>query len=299
MNIRNFFLTLMLLLSFGFTYGEELQCVVEIQAPSQGSDKQIYVQMEEAMSKYVNFRKWSDLKFEPAERIKCRMLFIINNRPSIDEFSGTLQVQLIRPVYNSTYESLVLNLKDKNINFKFTAFQPLEFSDNNYIDELTSLLNFYCYMLVGFDQETFELRGGTASFQKAQNIVNLAASNGLPGWKNYDGTQNRAWLVTDVLDNSLAKIHNFLYVYHRQGLDQMEKNLTLARKTMVQGLRDLQVLNQRYPNKYITRIFITAKGPEILQVFAKAEIQEKRDLVAIMMKLDPSRTDDYADLMKN
>ena len=298
MNIRNLFLSLLLLLAFGTTQAQELQCVVEIQAPNQGSDKQVYDQMKDAISKYVNFRKWSELKYEPNERIKCRMLFIINGRPAIDEFSGTLQVQLIRPVYNSNYESVVLNVRDQNVSFQYTPFTPLEFSENNYISELTSILNFYCYMLVGFDMETFELRGGVPYFQKAQNIVNLAAADGRGGWRNFDGTQNRYWLVNDVLDNSLAKIHNVLYVYHRQGLDKMERNLTLARKTIIQALRDMQVVNQRYPNKYITRAFVTAKQPEILQIFQKAEIQEKRDLATIMQKLDPAHTDDYTNLMK-
>ncbi len=296
--MRKYLFTLLLISVFGFSFGQELQCVVDIQSPSQGSDKQIYDQMKDAITKYVNLRKWTELKYEPSERIKCRMLFIINGRPAIDQFTGTLQVQLIRPVYNSNYESVVLNIRDQNIGFTFTAFTPLEFSENNYISELTSILNFYSYMLVGFDMETFELRGGVPYFQKAQNIVNLAASNGGKGWRNYDGTQNRYWLVNDVLDNSLAKVHNVLYVYHRQGLDQMEKNITLARKTIVQALRDLQVVNQRYPAKYITRAFITAKSPEILQIFEKAEIQEKRDLVPIMEKLDPAHTDDYQNLMK-
>lgn len=299
MNIRKYILSLLLISLFGFSHGQELQCIVDIQSPNQGSDKQIYDQMRDAITKYVNLRKWSDLKFEPQERIKCRMLFIINGRPSIDEFTGTLQVQLIRPVYNANYESVVVNIRDQNIGFKFTAFTPLEFSENNYLSELTSILNFYCYMLVGFDTESFELRGGVPYFQKAQNIVNLAANNGGPGWRNFDGTQNRYWLVNDMLDNSLAKIHNVFYVYHRQGLDKMEKNLTLARKTIIQALRDLQVVNQRYPAKYITRVFVTAKSPEILSIFEKAAVQEKRDLLAIMEKLDPAHTSDYADLMKS
>ncbi len=299
MSIRKSLSTLFFIAVFGFSYGQELQCVIDIQSPNQGSDKQVYDQMKDAITKYVNLRKWTNLKFEPQERIKCRMLFIINGRPAIDQFTGTLQVQLIRPVYNSNYESVVLNIRDQNIGFTFTAFTPLEFSENNYISELTSILNFYSYMLIGFDAETFELRGGVPYFQKAQNIVNLGASSGGQGWRNFDGTQNRYWLVNDVLDNSLSKIHNVFYTYHRQGLDQMEKNITQARKVIVRALRDLQVVNQRYPAKYITRTFITAKSPEILQMFEKAETQEKRELVAIMEKLDPAHTDDYQNLMKS
>ena len=288
-----------LLFAVNLASAQELQCVVDIQAPNQGSDKQVYDQMKEAITKYVNFRKWTDLKYAPEERIKCRMQFIFNGRPSIDQFTGTVQVQLIRPVYDASYESMVLNVMDQNVNISFTAFQPLEFSENNYIDELTSILNFYCYMLVGLDQATFKLNSGNEWFQKAQNIVNLAASNGGTGWRNFDGTQNRYWLVNDLLDNSLAKVHNVYYVYHRQGLDKMAQNIQLARRTILQSLREMQKVNQRYPGKFITRVFVTAKSPEIIDLFKKAEMQDRRALVGVMEKLDPANSSDYAELMKS
>lgn len=292
------FIALLALLAF-FTQGsaQELLCVVDIQAPTQGSDKQVYEQMKEAITKYINFRKWTGLTYEPEERIKCRMQFIISDRPAIDEFRGTLQVQLIRPTYNSSYETMVLNIKDQNIYFKFTAFQPLEFSENNYIDELTSILNYYAYMIVGFDNETFKLSGGTPYFEKAQNIVNLAAGNGGSGWRNYDGSQNRYWLVTDMLDNGLKSIHNVLYVYHRQGLDQMERNPNLARKTIVAALREMEKLNKRYPGKYITRVFLFAKSAEIVEMFKKADLADKRSLIQIMDVLDPANSSDYQAVM--
>ena len=287
-----------LLSTWTFATAQELQCVVDIQTPTQGSDKQIYEQMKEAITKYINFRKWTDMKFDPEERIKARMMFIINDRPSIDEFRGTLQVQLIRPVYNSTYESIVINVLDENVAFQFTAFQPLEFSEQNYISELTSILNFYAYMLIGFDSETFGLSGGTPYFEKAQNIVNLAASSGGAGWRNFDGTRNRYWLVTDMLDNGMSRIHNVLYTYHRQGLDQMEKNLPMARKTILNSLREMQRLNQRYPGKFITRVFLTAKSAEIVDIFREADLRDKQQLIKIMDPLDPARSDDYAGILK-
>ncbi len=290
---------LIFLLSFASVgFAQELQCVVDIQTPTQGSDKQIYDQMKESITKYINFRKWTDLKFQPEERIKARMQFIISDRPAIDEFRGTLQVQLIRPVYNSTYESIVLNVRDENIFFKFNAFTPLEFSENNYISELTSILNFYAYILIGFDSETFGLAQGKEYFQKAQNIVNLASSVGQAGWQSFDGTQNRYWLVTDMLDNGMNRIHNVLYTYHRQGLDQMEKNMPMARKTILQSLREMQRLNQRYPGKFITRVFLTAKAPEIVDIFREADLRDKQQLIQIMDPLDPARGSEYAEILK-
>jgi hypothetical protein len=287
------FIALVFIMLGVYTQAQELQCIVSVSAPTVGSDQSIYPQMQDAITKYVNFRKWTDLKYEPNERIKCRLQIMINSRPEVDQFTGTFQVQLIRPVYNSDYESMVLNIQDKDIVFKFVPFTPLEFSENNYIDELTSLLNFYCYTIIGFDQETFESGGGSPYFQKAQTIVNLAGNTGGPGWRNFDGTRNRYWLVNDMLDNSLRQIHNILYVYHRQGLDQMEKNLATGRASILAALRELQKMNQRYPAKYITRVFITAKSNEIIEIFQKANMQEKSEVIRIMSEVDPANAADY------
>lgn len=277
---------------------QELQCIVNVSAPTLGSDQQVYGQLQEAITKYINFREWSEMKYEPQERIKCRMQLIINARPSVDRFEGTMQVQLIRPTFNSTYESVVINLQDKDVRFNFVPFQPLEWSENAYIDNLTSILNFYAYMLIGFDQETFQMNSGAEHFQKAQAVVNLASNSGEPGWRNFDGTRNRYWLVTDMMDNTLKQIHNIFYVYHRQGLDQMEKNLQLGRAAIIGALKELQKLNQRYPAKYITRVFITAKSPEIVDMFKKADMRDKRQLIAIMDQLDPANASEYQSILQ-
>lgn len=272
---------------------QELQCVVKVSAPTVGSDQTVYPQMEDAITKYVNFRRWTDLKYDPNERIKCRIQIMVSDRPEVDQFRGTIQVQLIRPVLNSDYESMVLNIQDADVAFKFVPFTPLEFSENNYIDELTSILNFYCYTIIGYDMETFEMGGGSAYFQKAMNIVNLAAQGNGPGWRNFDGTRNRFWIATEMLDNSMRQIHTILYQYHRQGLDQMERNLQAGRTAVLGALRELQKLNQRYPAKYVTRIFYTAKTNEIVQMFGKANMQEKSEVIRIMSEVDPGNAQDY------
>jgi hypothetical protein len=284
---------LIVLLLPHMTQAQELQCIVTVSAPTVGSDQSVYPQMQDAITKYVNFRKWTDLKYEPQERIRCRMQFLIGSRPDDDRFTATLVVQVIRPVYNSTYESMVINIQDKDLDFRYISFNPLEFSENNYIDELTSVLNFYCYAIIGFDQETYEMGGGAPYFQKAQQIVNLAANGQGPGWRNFDGTRNRFWLASEMLDNSMRQIHNILYVYHRQGLDQMEKNVTTGRGAVLGALRELQKLNQRYPAKYLTRIFITAKSTEIIDMFQKANMAEQTEVIKIMSEVDPANASDY------
>jgi hypothetical protein len=272
---------------------QELQCALTVSAPTVGSDQEVYPQIQDAMMKYMNLRKWTDLKYEPNERIRCRIQLIISARPAVDEFKGTLQVQLTRPVYKSTMETKVVEIQDQDIQFKFVAFQPLEFSDNNYIDELTSILNFYAYMIIGFDQETFELGGGTAYFQKAQQIVNNAQNRNTPGWRNLDSQRNRYWLVTEMLDNSLRQIHNVFYTYHRQGLDQMEKNLSLGRISVLNALKELQKINQRFPAKYIVRVFLNAKSAEIIEMFRNADMRDKATLIPLMQEIDPANSSDY------
>lgn len=272
---------------------QELQCAVSVSAPTVGSDREIYQQMQDAIIKYVNLRKWTDLVYEPNERIKCRMQFIINDRPAVDEFKGTLQVQLIRPVYKSSYETKVVDIQDKEIAFKFVPFQPLEFSENAYIDQLTSILNFYAFMLIGFDQETFELGSGVPYFQRAQQVVSMAATSSGPGWSNLGDTRNRYYLNAEMLDNSLRQIHSIFYTYHRQGLDQMEKNVGLGRASVISAIKELQKLNQRFPAKFITRVFMTAKSAEIIEIFKKADMRDKSAIIPILLEIDPANANEY------
>jgi hypothetical protein len=148
-------------------------------------------------------------------------------------------------------------------------------------------------MIIGFDQETFELGGGTPYFQKAQQIVNNAQNRNTPGWRNLDSQRNRYWLVTEMLDNSLRQIHNVFYTYHRQGLDQMEKNLSLGRISVLNALKELQKINQRFPAKYIVRVFLNAKSAEIVEMFRNADMRDKATLIPLMQELDPANSSDY------
>jgi hypothetical protein len=293
MNLRSLFWVACLLGWGTMIQAQELQCAVNVSAPTVGSDRQVFDQMQDAITKYMNLRKWTDLKYEPQERIRCTIQFLISDRPSIDEFKGTVQVQVIRPVFKSTYESKIVEIQDKDIFFKFVPFNPLEFNDNAYIDELTSILNYYAYMIIGFDQETFELAGGSTYFQKAQQIVNLSANQGGPGWRNMESQRNRYWLVNEMLDNSLRQIHNVFYTYHRQGLDQMEKNLSLGRTSVLNAIKELQKINQRFPAKYVVRVFLTAKSAEIIEIFRNADMRDKAVLVPIMEEIDPANASDY------
>jgi hypothetical protein len=278
---------LFLLTGFGSLRAEEFFCQVNVQAPTVGSDQQVYTQMQEAISKYLNLRQWTNRKYEPYERIKARIQIIITDRPAVDYFKGTIQVQLIRPVYNSTYETVVLNIQDKDFNVTYTPLVPLEYNENTYTDNLTSILNYYAWLMLGVDSDSYELNGGAEYFQNAKNVVNLAATGREVGWRNTDGTKNKYWLLDGFLNNSYAKTHNFMYTYHRTGLDAMEKDLPKARIAIMNSIKELDKLNQANPGLYIIRSILDAKQPEIVLIFKDALPNEKRDLLAIMERLDP------------
>lgn len=296
------YLWLTVLLGFATLWGgkikaQEIQAQVTVSAPQVGSDQQVYTQMQDAISQYINLRKWTELKFEPYERIQARIQILINDRPSVDYFKGTIQVQVIRPVYNSTYESLLVNIQDKDFNVRFTPFQPLEFNENGFVDNLTSILNFYAYMIIAFDMDSFEQGAGIPFFEKAQNYVNLSQNSGEPGWRVQDGIKTRYWSCNNALDNSFRSIHNIYYNYHRQGLDLMEKELDKARTNVLNSLKELQRLNVKYPGKYIVRIFLEAKKQEIVNIFSNALVTDKRQLITVMESLDPANLDDYQKVM--
>ena len=279
---------------------QELFCTVTVDAPTVGSDRQVYDQMRDAITKYMNFQKWTDKKYEPFERIKCRMQIIISDRPSNEYFKGTIQCQVIRPVYNSTYETVIFNVQDKFFNVYFVPFTDLQFSDNSYIDNMTSILNFYAYMMIGVDCDSYELNGGSDYYQKARNVLNMAQNSQEVGWRNTDGSgnKNRYWLVDGFVNNTYRTIHNVYYAWHRSGLDMMEKDVAKGRLAILGVLKELQKLNVQNPNLYVVRSFLDAKGNEIVSVFQNAIMTDKRQVLAILENIDPGNMNQYNTILQ-
>ena len=209
---------------------QELNCSVMVATPGiEGTNKQIYETLQKAIFEFMNTRKWTNFTFKNEERIDCSILMTISVAPSNDEFDATIQVQSRRPVFNSSYNSSVLVLNDKNVKFRYIEFQPLDFTENVYTTELTSLLAYYAYIIIGLDFDTFTSSGGTVYYEKAQTIVNSAQSSSYPGWKAYEDLKNRYWLVENLLNKAYAPVRNFLYAYYRNGLDVMYTNNEMAR----------------------------------------------------------------------
>jgi Domain of unknown function (DUF4835) len=189
-------------------------------------------------------------------------------------------------------------VQDKDFNVTYTPLVPLEYNENTYTDNLTSILNYYAWLMLGVDSDSYELNGGAEYFQNAKNVVNLAATGRESGWRNTDGNRNKYWLLDGFLNNSYAKVHNFQYAYHRSGLDGMEKDVNKARTAVMNSIKELDKINQANPGTYIIRALLDAKQPEIVLIFKDALPNEKRDLLAIMERLDPVNMAQYEAINK-
>ena len=298
--LRNLVLALCALLS-GSTglHAQELLCNISVNASQIQSDKQVFEDMQQTISRYMNFQQWGPDAFTIDERIKVNFQILVNQRPSPDRFSCTFNIQVYRPALNATYETIVLNISDKSCNFTYVPFQQMQFVENTYNDELTALLNFYAYLILGFDYGSFSPNGGNPYFQKAQEIVTLAASaSNERGWRSSEDNRNRYWIIENLINSRYAGFHTVLYKYHRQGLDQMESNPNRGRRAIIDALREMQRVHRQNPILPLTRIFLDTKDEELIKVFTKAFANDKKEFVEIMQDLNPSNIAAYNKVME-
>jgi hypothetical protein len=296
-------LVTVLFIIFGFTFagfGQELRCNVTVSANSiQGANQNLFRTMQTDLYDFMNNRKWTDHTYSYDEKIKCNIVIRLDEQISTDEYTGTIQVQLTRPIYNSSYTSTVLNIKDNDFQCKYAEFQPLEFNETSNSDNLTNVLAFYAYVILGFDYDTFSEEGGTEFFQKAQSIVNNSQNSSAQGWKSYESQRNRYWLVENVLNNSYSSFRTCMYNYHRNGLDVMALRVEEGRATIASSLRDIQKVFRRRPSTYILQMFFDAKADELVNVFSKSFPDERNRVMAILNEVDPSNGSKYEKIAEN
>jgi hypothetical protein len=245
-------LLILLILVPGLNFGQELKCNVQIVSQQiQGTNKQVFQTLQTAVYEFMNNQVWTNHVYSMDERIECNILFNITEQLSADEFKGTLQIQSRRPIYNTNYNTVMLNYMDNDIHFRYVEFEPLEFDETQYISSLTALLAFYAYIIIGFDYDSFSFDGGTPYFQKADNIVSNAQNAREVGWKSFESTdhKNRYWLINDIVDDKYAPIREFIYRYHRLGLDMMDEKVVEARTTVAESLENLQKIYRDVNNQ--------------------------------------------------
>lgn len=280
---------------------QELLPVVNIQAPGiQGIDRTLLQQLQRDITQYLSTNRFSEDVFASNERIKCLINIVITGLPSPTRLEGTMQVQAIRPVYMSTYETLTFNFNDPDFRIEYSATQTLQFSENTYLDNLTALLNFYAYMILGADYDSFGPEAGIPFFQKAQQVLNLAAANSAePGWQpGGNFLRSRYWIMENLLNNSYKAYHSLIYRYHRDGLDKMYKDPTAAREVLLEVLQGMVKFSQENPNSTLIRLFVDTKSTELMQTFRKATAEQKQRFVAAMRLLDPNNLSVYENLLQ-
>jgi len=287
-------LLLVVLFSSIALYAQELRCNVTVSAQRiQGANRQLFRTMQSDIYEFMNNRKWTNHTFTYDEKIRCNILIRLDEQISADEFKGSIQVQLTRPVFNSSYETTVLNIKDNDFRCTYQEFQPLEFNETSNRDNLTNILAFYAYVILGFDYDTFSPEGGTPYFEKAQAIVNNSQNAREQGWKAFESERNRYWLIENVLNKSYSAFRSCMYTYHRQGLDIMAEKPEEGRANIAQSLRDIQTVFRRRPSLYILQMFFDAKADELVNVFSKSFPDERNRVMAILEEVDPSNGSKY------
>ena len=284
----------------GFLFAQELRCNVTVSAQKlQGANRQLFRTMQADIYEFMNNRKWTEHIYQYDEKIRCNILIRLEEQFSADEFKGSIQVQLTRPVFNSSYETTVLNIKDNDFHCRYVEFQPLEFNETSNRDNLTNILAFYAYIILGFDYDTFSPEGGTPYFEKAQAIVNNSQNAREKGWKAFESERNRYWLIENILNKSYSDFRYCMYSYHRLGLDMMTERQEEGRAVIAESLRDIQKVFRRRPSLYILQMFFDAKADELVNVFSKSFPDERNRIMAVLNEVDPSNGNKYQKIAEN
>jgi hypothetical protein len=288
------YIFLFLFLSITGTKAQELQCMVQISSPGMSeTDRQILQTLQSSVYEFMNQRNWTEFQFKPEERIEASILITINEKVGSDEYRGTIQVQSRRPIFRTSYSSPLINHNDRDLSFRYVENQTLEYADNTFTSNLTSVLAFYAYLIIGFDFDTFSPMGGTPYFEKAQSIVNLAQNAPERGWKSFEGQRNRYWLMENIFNSQYSNIRQALYTYHRLGFDRMTDNMDMARSEVVNAIEMFQRVHRQRPGSYLMSIIMTTKGDELVNLFTEAPAMEKNQVVQILTEIDPANSARY------
>ena len=293
--MRNLLVILFVLFSVT-TFSQELNCEVIVNAEQTGDGNlPVFKTLEKQLREFVNNTKWTDKKFAPQERISCSMVINITEYNS-DSFSGTLQIQSSRPVYNSTYVTPVYNFNDPNFTFRYVEFQDLIFNKNQYESNLISVLSFHIYMILGLDADTFSQKGGEEYFKQAQNIVNYSQQENYKGWKLADGRQTRYTLITNLLSPTYKEFRSVMYAYHFGAIDTMHENPKIAKEEISNTFKQLGLMNSRRPNSFLIRVFFDAKADEIQQIFSGGPNVNITDVIETLNKIAPMHSSKWRDI---
>jgi hypothetical protein len=305
--LKKLFSILSLLLAFGAS-SQEFNCKVTVRhdkITGTGTDPQLFLNMQKAITDLVNTRRWTTDEFASTERIECNIfinLVSANVGGDPNTFSGTISIQASRPVYNTSYTSTIVNFVDKDLTFKYSPFNPLNFDDNRIVavdaisSNLSAIVAYYCYIILGLDYDSFSPMGGTAIYKRAQNIVNNAPGGkgtGITGWNAMDNNKNRYWIVDQLLNQRFSEARNFWYIMHREGLDSMSVKPVDARSRILTNLRKLYNVNKENPSSILIQFLFNAKSDEIIKLVEMSPKNERTQYITMLSAMDVANAAKY------
>jgi hypothetical protein len=285
--MKKYILLLAVTLSIGSINAQELNAQVLVNADLVNqTNQQIFKTLERSLNEFLNTQVWTNQDLLPQEKITCSFVFNLTNY-SNDQFEATLQVQSQRPVFDTNYDTPILNFLDRDIVFNYQEFQPLFFNQSSFESNLVSLLSFYAYVILGLDADTFTENGGAQYYEQALQVVNLAQVTSRKGWKPSDGTRNRFWLIDNLRANTFREYRQALYEYHRAGLDQLTTTPLEGKEAIMKAIQQLEPLFLRRPNAFLLQIFFDAKVEEIVNLFKEGPKVDFKETEAVLKKIAP------------
>ena len=292
-------LCISLFLMSNIVAAQDLNARVQVLSPKiQTTNKRIFQALENAMKDFLNGRKWSADNIDAQEKIDCNFILNITSWDNSTGFSGELQVQSTRPVFNASYNTPLLNVNDRDFDFTYSEGQTLDFNSQNFQSNLTSVLAFYAYMIMAFDYDSFSKFGGTSYYANAQSVVINAQSSAYKGWKAFDNNTNRYWLSENTMNRTYIPLREFLYTYHRLGLDVMADNAINGRNAITAALPILTQLDRTRLGATLPTIFFSTKRTELVGLYSKAGPQERAQAMNILSQADPANGNLYQTLQK-
>lgn len=283
---------------------QELKCTISINSEQvQGSNKAVFTTLQQSMEEFVNTQRWTNMTFQEKERIECSMMIVVKSVQD-NMFVCEFTCQSRRPVFGTTYTTPTLNIKDENFTFTYQEYDRMEFQTNTFTTNLTALVAYYCYLIIGHDMDSFAKLGGTPYFQVCEDIVTSAQSASIDnaemvGWKAFESNRNRYALTNNLMDEAFKKYRAYYYDYHRHGLDEMVNNVANGRARIA---KDIKVLKEAYnarPATYLVGTFLDAKSDELVNIFKSGTAEEKKMVYELLMDIDPTRQDTYENINRD
>lgn len=273
---------------------QELNCKIAVNAAQvQGTNTQVFKTLETALNEFMNDRKWTSAQYSIGERIACSMNITVKSYSDDGSFSCDLTVQSSRPVYNSNYNTIIFNFKDGNFDFKYLEFDQIEFRDNIIDNNLTAVLAYYAYLIIGLDMDTMAPEGGTDVLHAAESIVTAAQNMSETGWKAFDDSRNRHAIINDYLDPGMSPLRQLMYDYHRTGLDEMAQNADRGRAKITTSLQLLKQAKENKSMSVLPQLFTEFKKEEFLNIYSKGTAKEKEEVYDLLMEVNPAYSTEW------